>query len=205
MENTDWADIKGQPQAPYMNTQLLPRASHAEQYYSPGLSPSLPNYLWLEAGTAFGITDNDLPRVHSQHTAAHLVTRLAQAGWTWRSYQEDISGTECPLTPTGLYRPKHHPMVYFTDVTEGNNPHSPYCIAHVRPYHELATDLVQNTVAHYNFITPNLCHDMHDCDIPTGDTWLAQEVPKILTSGAYQTGGVLFITWDEGARGVRSL
>jgi len=37
--------------------QLLRLASRAEQYYSPGVSPSLPNYLWLEAGDAFGITD----------------------------------------------------------------------------------------------------------------------------------------------------
>ena len=32
----------------------------------------------------------------------------------------------------------------------------------MRPYTELATDLANHTVAHYNFITPNLCNDMHD-------------------------------------------
>jgi hypothetical protein len=90
-------------------------------------------------------------------------------------------------------------MVYFDDVTNANDPRSAYCIAHVRPYHELARDLARNTVANYNFITPNLCHDMHDCDLRTGDAWLAQEVPKILASQAYQAGGVLFITWDEGS------
>jgi phospholipase C len=205
MENTDWAEIKDHPQAPYINTQLLPFASHAEQYYSPGVSPSLPNYLWLEAGEAFGITDDAPPHVHHQHTTAHLVTRLAQAGLSWTSYQEDISGTECPLIATGLYRPKHNPMVYFDDVTDTNNPHSSYCIAHVRPYHELARDLARNAVAHYNFITPNLCHDMHDCDLRTGDTWLAHEVPKILASQALQSGGALFITWDEGSPHVFSL
>src|SRR2546421_4032944 len=35
-----------------------------------------------------------------------------------------------------------------------------YCIAHVRPFTELATDLANNTVASYNFITPNLTDDM---------------------------------------------
>src|SRR5262249_24657074 len=126
-------------------------------------------------------------------------------GLSWTSYQEDISGTESPLTATGLYRPKHNPMVYFDDVTNTNNPRSPACIAHVRPYHELARDLARNSVAHYNFITPNLCHDMHDCDIRMGDTWLAQEVPKILASQAYQMGGVLFITWDENSPNLFSL
>ena len=74
-------------------------------------------------------------------------------------------------------------MVYFDDVTNNNDPHSSYCIAHVRPYGELNTDLRQNTQARYNFITPNLCDDMHNACSPfndsvkQGDTWLAQNIP----------------------------
>jgi hypothetical protein len=92
-------------------------------------------------------------------------------------------------------------MIFFDDVTDKNNPNSAYCIAHERPYSELAGDLQNNTVARYNFITPNLCNDMHDCSIGTGDTWLSREVPKILNSAAYKNGGALFITWDEGEGG----
>ncbi|MGN6561541.1 MAG: alkaline phosphatase family protein [Thermomicrobiales bacterium] len=205
MENHNWADIKGSRAAPYLNGTLLPLAAHAEQYFNPpGLHPSLPNYLWLEAGTNFGVRDDLPPTVHHQPTTEHLVTQLERAGISWKAYQEDISGTSCPLTATGRYAPKHNPMVYFADVTGGNNSQSAYCIAHERPYTELAGDLAHNTVARYNFITPNLCHDMHDtCGfgqnaITQGDNWLASEVPKILASAAYQRGGVLFITWDEG-------
>src|SRR5664279_1453037 len=50
MENRNWSDIKGNADAPYINNVLLPMASHCEQYYNPpGLHPSEPNYLWLEA------------------------------------------------------------------------------------------------------------------------------------------------------------
>ncbi|HEY6542205.1 MAG TPA: alkaline phosphatase family protein, partial [Ktedonobacteraceae bacterium] len=55
-----------------------------------------------------------------------------------------------------------------------------------------------------NFITPNLCNDMHNTCPPVndsvrqGDTWLSQQLPVILNSQAYQNGGVVFITWDEG-------
>src|SRR5438046_121607 len=60
MENHNWSQIKGSPSAPYINGVLLPMASYAEQYYNPRrIHPSLPNYLWLEAGTNFGIA-NDL-------------------------------------------------------------------------------------------------------------------------------------------------
>ena len=52
MENVNWSALKGSGSAPYINNTLLPMASYCEQYYTPpGLPGSLPNYLWLEAGT----------------------------------------------------------------------------------------------------------------------------------------------------------
>jgi len=208
MENHNWADIKGSPAAPYLNGTLLPQASHAERYFNPpGVHPSLPNDLWLEAGRDFGIADDRPPSAHHQRTTAHLVAQLDRAGITWKSYQEGIDGARCPLTATGRYDPKHNPMVYFDDVTDGNNPTAAACLAHVRPFGELATDLRGAAPARYNFITPDLCHDMHDTCFPTrnaikqGDDWLAAAVPPILASPAYRRGGALFITWDEGEGG----
>jgi hypothetical protein len=67
----------------------------------------------------------------------------------------------------------------------------------------LAKDLANNSVAQYNFITPNVCNDMHDSCAPVynkiaqGDVWLAKYLPKILNSQAYRDGGAVFITWDE--------
>jgi hypothetical protein len=96
-------------------------------------------------------------------------------------------------------------MVYFDDITDTNSTTSATCIAHVRPYSELAGDLSAGTQARYNFITPNLCDDMHtSCttgEVPQGDTWLSNNVPTILNSQAYQNGGALFITWDESEGG----
>ncbi len=202
MENHNWADIKGNASAPYLNNTLLPISSYAQQYYNPPRQhPSEPNYLWLEAGTNFGITNDSNPSANHQSTPNHLVTLLKNAGISWKAYQEDISGTVCPLTSVARYAPKHNPMIFFDDVTDTNNPNSAYCIAHQRPYTELSGDLQNNTVARYNFITPNLCNDMHDCSVGTGDTWLAREVPKILSSQAYKNGGAIFITWDEGEGG----
>lgn len=209
MENHNWADIFKNPSAAYINQTLLPQASYALQYYNPpGNHPSEPNYLWLEAGTSLGISNDSAPDKNHQSTTDHLVTYLDKAGLTWKAYQEGISGTVCPLKSTGLYAPKHNPMVYFEDVTDKNNPNSAYCIAHERPYTELEADLTNGAVAQYNFITPNLCNDMHNTDgcstqddVKNGDTWLSKQVPLILASSAYQHGGVLFITWDESENG----
>src|SRR5437763_4078183 len=158
MENHDWASIAGNPSAPYINNVLLPNAAHAEQYYNPPrLHPSEPNYLWLEAGTNFGILDNNPPAQNHQSTGSHLVTLLNTAGVSWKAYQEGISGAVCPLTDVGGYVVHHDPFVYFDDVTDANNPAASYCVAHVRPYAEWETDLNAGTVARYNFITPNEC------------------------------------------------
>ena len=208
-ENHNWSTFKGSTSAPYINNTLLPTSAHAEQYYNPpGIHPSEPNYLWLEAGTNFGILDDNDPSTNHQSTTSHLVTFLKNANISWKSYQEDISGTTCPLTSVNNYAPKHNPFVFFDDVTNTNDPASAYCIAHVRPFTELATDLTNNTVASYNFITPNVCNDGHDSCSPLNDpvaqtdTWLMQNLPAIMNSTAYKAGGVaIFIIWDEGEGG----
>jgi phosphatidylinositol-3-phosphatase len=206
MENHDWSSIEGNTsEAPYINSLLSgagsSQTSYATQYFNPpGNHPSLPNYLWLEAGTNFGIADDNLPSGHPLTTTRHLVTLLNNAGISWKAYQEGISDGTCPLSDNYPYAPKHNAFVYFNDVT-GN---SVYCTAHERSYADLAGDLANNTVAHYNFITPNLCDDMHDSCAPyndsirQGDMWLQNTVPAILNSQAYRNGGAVFITWDEG-------
>jgi hypothetical protein len=45
------------------------------------------------------------------------------------------------------------------------------------------------------WITPDLCHDMHDCGIGDGDGFLERWVPKLLPT--LGSDGVLFLTWDE--------
>lgn len=199
MENHVWSDIKGSASAPYINTTLLPRASYCDQYYNPpGLHPSEPNYLWLEAGTNFGITNDNAPSSNHQTTTSHFVTQLKNAGISWKTYQESIDGSTCPTTDNPPYAAKHNPFVFFDDVVNSG------CTSVVRPLSELATDLTNNATAHYNFITPNLCDDMHDSCAPTndpirqGDNWLAQYLTLILNSAAYQNNGLIIITWDEG-------
>ncbi len=208
-QNQNWASISGNTAAPYINHTLLPMAAHAEQYFNPPANhPSLPNYLWLEAGTNFGILADGDPSTYHQSTTSHLVTLLNNAGVSWTSYQEDIGGTICPLTATNQYVPQHNPMVYFDDVTSANSTGSTYCIANVRPFTELAGDLQSNVVTRYNFITPNLCDDMTGgagCPggslIAQADTWLSNNIPRIMSSQAYSNNGTIFITWDEGVGG----
>jgi phosphatidylinositol-3-phosphatase len=77
---------------------------------NPHIHPSEPSYLWAEAGTNFGILNDNDPfsatNPSNQNTSAHLVTLLTQSGKTWRSYQEDtdLATVGGQLTNTPLPR-----------------------------------------------------------------------------------------------------
>jgi hypothetical protein len=213
MENHNWSSFKGSASATYINGTLLPKTAHAEMYFNPaGIHPSEPNYLWLEAGDNFGVTNDNPPAMNHQTTTDHLVSQLDKAGISWMSYQEDVP-TGCPLTDSGLYAAKHNPMVFFDDVTENMSPTSNKCASHMRSLQQFFDDLQGKngqTVARYNFITPNLCNDGHGETLGTNcpslltdlvkksDDFLGMAVPQIENAAAFKDAGVLFITWDEG-------
>ena len=79
--------------AAYHNVLATPSGNN------PDIHPSEPNYLWAEAGTNFGIFNDDNPFAdnppNSHNTPLHLATLLTQAGRTWKSYQEDTDVSMC--------------------------------------------------------------------------------------------------------------
>jgi hypothetical protein len=210
MENTNWSGIKGSGSAPYINGTLLPMSSYCDNYFDTPkkVHPSEPNYIWLEAGDNLLSVNDDDPKMGENEEppgTAHLTTLMTQAGLNWKEYAEDIDGKSCPLVSSGNFAVKHVPFLFFADDTDNFSATSATCMAHVRPYTELVTDLANGTVAQYNFITPNLCDDMHNlCSLDQtkqGDMWLSTEIPKIMSSSAYKNGGAIFITWDESELG----
>jgi hypothetical protein len=161
-------------------------ASLASQYavltnYHAVAHPSLPNYLALTSGSTWGITDDGY---HSLSGSEDLGSELTSAGVPWRAYMEDMTNG-CFDSPYP-YTLKHNPFAFY-----GGR-----CPSNVVDLSQLDADLLGNT-PNFVWITPNLCHDEHDCNVGKGDQWLAEVVPKIMESAAWKDGGVLFIVWDE--------
>ena len=77
-------------------------------------------------------------------------------------------------------------------------------LAQVVPFTQFSRD-ISGSVPRFVWITPNMCHDGHDCSTATADAWLAQTVPTILATKAWKEGGVLFLTWDEGEDSINSV
>ena len=208
MENHNWKDIKGNSKAPFINS-LITQGAIAEQYFGPpDLHPSEPNYLWMISGSNHGIKDNAEPARNGMKGVESLGSQLNAKRIPWKTYQEDIDGTSCPLKSKMPYAVKHNPFVFFADLTDDFSPNSPLCIAHNRPFSELKADLKARSTGRFVFITPNMCNDMHGneyCDqtipnydaIKQGDVWLSAVVPMIQAESAYVDNGIIFITWDE--------
>jgi hypothetical protein len=225
--------ILGNPAAPYFNSLITPGNSNAVQtawathMFSCAINgehPSEPNYIWQEAGTDFGIrTDNDPNSPATSHNVftnvMHLSGQLTAAGIPWRSYQEDLeyttseevsaSGSGKPANPYNgttqyNYGVKHNPMAFFADTQNKN------CY----PMTNFWTDLTNNNIGRYNWITPDQYNEWHSAlsggytyqgvhytsdqaAIASGDNALSIIIPKIMASAAYQDHGVIIIWTDE--------
>ncbi len=192
MENHSYSQVWNTSSSPYI-TSLGKAYGRATDYHAT-THPSLPNYLDIYAGSNYGITTDCSPSSSCHVNATNLADNLTAKGLTWKSYEESMP-SPCYLTTSGNYAPKHNPMVYFDDIRTN----STRCNAHDVPFTALSTDLGSaSTTPNYAFITPNLCDDMHNCSVSTGDSWLKSHVPTILQSPACASYGCLVIvTWDE--------
>lgn len=200
MENKDFGDIIGNGDAPYIN-QLAKQNAIAKGYHDAYVHPSEPNYLYMAAGENFGILDDNDPIAHPIDATSHIADQLELADLTWKTYQESM-GDPCGLSSHGRYAAKHDPFVFFDDINGWNGKQfvpSPRCNEHVVDYSQLDADIAANALPRYVFITPNLDDDMHDGSIAQGDTWLSNELPKLMATTNYQNGGVIFLLWDEGS------
>jgi hypothetical protein len=217
MENEPAAAIYGSSKAPYINSQLLPKYARASAFADPlpdGI-PSEPHYVWMEAGTnAFSDAtftgDGDPSASNSTKSTAHLATQMnnASPAVSWLSYQEGLNSSTgaCPVHSSGFYAAKHDPFVFFQDIA-GSPPSatSAACASRHRAFTTagFAQDLQQKNVAQYNFITPNVCNDMHGgggCPsgdpITIGDQWLQANLPPLIDF-VNANSGVIFVVWDE--------
>jgi hypothetical protein len=192
MENHSNNQIWNSSSAPYI-TSLGNSYARAANYHAT-THPSLPNYLDMFGGSHYSITNDCSPSSSCHINATNLADNLEAKGLTWKGYMESMP-SPCYITTSGKYAPKHNPMVYFDDIR--NN--AARCSAHDVPFTALAADLASAaTTPNYAMIVPNLCNDMHDCSVSTGDTWLKNNLPAILNSPACIVDKCLLVlTWDE--------
>ncbi len=186
-ENKASASVVGSSSAPYL-TGLARQCASANDYHGVA-HPSLPNYLAATSGSTQGVTDDAGPSAHPL-AGASLFSQVSAAGLEWRAYNEAMPAP-CALDPSGTYAVKHNPAAYYTQLRAE-------CRRWDVGLDQLSSDLATDRLPAFSFITPNLCNDMHDCPVATGDSWLRAMLPALLGSAAFARGDTaVFVTWDE--------
>jgi hypothetical protein len=175
MENRSYAEAMAQP----YTARLAAQFAVATDYHAVS-HPSLPNYLALAGGSTFGIADDGYHRL----AAGGIGDQLSGRGIPWRAYMEGM--TRGCLDSPAPYAVKHNPFAYFGGA----------CPPAVVPLTALDRDLA-GAAPSFAWITPDLCHDGHDCSSRQADDFLAGLVPRIMASAAWQQNGLLVVTWDE--------
>jgi phosphatidylinositol-3-phosphatase len=182
MENHEYGQVIGSGQAPYTN-RLARRYGLATASY--GVShPSLPNYLALTGGSTFGIS-SDCTDCHV--SARNIADQLEAKHLSWNAFMEGLPQTCFKGAGSGRYAKKHDPFAYYDDIANNAS----------RCSHIVASNRMNpKRLPSYSFLSPDLCDDTHDCDVQTGDRYLAKVVPKLLKGlGPH---GFLVVTYDEG-------
>jgi phospholipase C len=232
MENTSYNDLLNPSNTNTTFIQsLTSKYGLATNYY--GVThTSLPNYVAVSSGSTWGSNSDDEAQADKGYfNHLSLFDQLSQAGVSWRGYQESMPSAgytgnygsctnpapdpDCTTSSAGtaLYVRKHNPFMQYPDIF--NNP----AVADkVVPLSQLTHDLNSRKVADFNWITPNICNDMHggapSCPYPNtptdanqmalyqdGDSFLHTWVTAIMSSRAWTDNSAIFIMWDEGGYG----
>jgi hypothetical protein len=161
------------------------------------------------------------------HPAANSLTSTVAPKNQWTVPTTSFSGTSTAYTnpyngsDQYNYAVKHNPFPFFTATNGGTatapntSPSNPQS-QNYAPLQQLKTDLNNNSVAQFNWITPDQYNDMHSSlntsftyngvtyaagtdqeAVALGDNFLSIVVPEIEASQAFKDNGVIVIWNDE--------
>lgn len=178
-ENHSYNEIIGNANAPYITSLANSGATMTQSFAV--THPSEPNYLALFSGSTHGLTSDSCPHTYASENLGH---QLIAAGKTFTGYSESMPSDGYTGCTSGRYARKHNPWVNFTNVPAASN----------LRFSRFPTDFT--TLPTVSVVVPNLCSDMHDCSVSTGDTWLKNNINAYAT-WATTHDSLLVVTFDE--------
>jgi hypothetical protein len=179
-ENKKYSQINNVSTAAYFNSLAAQGAKFSKSFAI--THPSQPNYIALFSGSTQGVTNDDCPKNFTGKE--NLGHQLAAAGFTFKGYSESMPSAGYTGCISGNYQRKHNSWVDFDNVPASSN----------LTYASFPTDY--STLPTVSFVTPNMCNDMHDCAIGTGNTWLKAHLDGY-AQWAKTHNSLLIVTFDE--------
>ncbi len=178
-ENHGSRQILGSGRAPAFDALAARGVSYTRSYAI--THPSEPNYLALFSGSTHGIGNDSCPNTFA---GSNLARQVLDSGHSFIGYAESLPHAGYLGCSSGDYARKHAPWTNFTDLPPTVN----------QPYSTFPTDY--DLLPTVSFVVPNLCHDMHNCSIATGDAWLRANMTAY-AAWATTHHSLLVVTFDE--------
>jgi acid phosphatase len=165
--------------APFLSGLAAKGASFSDAHGE--THPSQPNYLALFSGSTQGVTDDSCPQSFS---TGNLAAQLQDAGLGFTGYSEGLPGAGYTGCRAGRYARRHNPWVDFPALPASVN----------QPLTAMPADPAElPTVA---VVVPDVCNDMHNCPVGTGDDWARQHLGPYAAWAATHDS-LLVVTFDE--------
>jgi acid phosphatase len=178
-ENEDADDVLGSGDAPYLSSLARSGASFSDSRAE--THPSQPNYLAMFSGSTQGVEGDECP---VELSGDNLASQLQDAGLSFTGWSEGLPKPGYTGCEAGDYARKHNPWVSFGDLPASVN----------QPFSAMPTDYAQLPTV--SFVVPDLCHDMHDCDVSEGDDWTEEHLDPYVR-WARDNDSLLIVTFDE--------
>jgi hypothetical protein len=185
-ENHEADDVLGNSEAPTFNRLATRYATIGN--YTAVAHPSLPNYLALISGSTHGIESDCTSCLVDGRS---LADTLQASRKTWKTYAEGLPSVGFTGVSSDRYVRKHVPFLYFRRNL------TPARIRRIVPLTRFLPDLRARRLPALSLVVPDLCHDMHDCGVATGDAWLGGFVKPLLRGSALRNS-IVFVVFDEG-------
>ena len=144
-----------------------------DRYFTSVMSESAPNHLFLVAGTAGGLIDDNVPKTLS---FPPIFQQLDKAGISWKVYSDTTSWYKSFAYVQG----------------------SPSVMANFRGAASFSADIKAGGLSDVSWIIGAPGGDEHpSADIQAGEGSVADDIVNAMGESAYWPSAAIFVTWDD--------
>src|SRR3569833_1444111 len=152
LENKSYEHLVGSSNMPYLNS-LIKKGTLATQFYA-NQHNSIVDYFLLTSGVV--PTTNNSPT--STYDVNNIARRAMSLGRTYKVYAQSLPYTGYSGVTSGAFLKRLTALPYYTDM--GNSTTEMQKLVSIG---HLSTDIQNDTLPNFGFITPDMYHDLHSC------------------------------------------
>ncbi|KAF5016925.1 hypothetical protein F66182_11236, partial [Fusarium sp. NRRL 66182] len=191
LENIDYVYASDDSNQHYLASYVI-----TLNYFCAVAHPSEPNYASTAAGDQFAMDNDNFIQIPAN--VSTIVDLLDTKGISWGEYQESLPyagfqgfNYSNQQTYANDYVRKHNPLILFDNVA-GNASRA----SQIKNFSSLWSDVENNTLPQYSFITPNMTNDGHDTNISFSGTWTLLSCSPSMKVAHYSVIASLSANWE---------